>query len=61
MVGNQRLECRAEGSTSVLMEVWTGPELAKATNKLRGMGRIRSQSWTQNVAREPPLIVLEQL
>lgn len=53
MVGNQRLECRAEGS----LEIQTGSELTKAINKLKGMGRIRSQSGAQNVAREPPLIM----
>lgn len=57
VVGKQRLECRDEGSMSVLLEVPTGSELTKATNKLKGMGRIRSQSWAQNVANEPPLIV----
>lgn len=57
MVGKQRLECRAEGSKSVLLEVPTGSELTKATNKLKGMGRIRSQSWAKNVASEAPLIV----
>lgn len=57
MVGNQRLECRAEGRMSVLLEVQTGSELTKATNKLKGMGRIRSQSWAQNAAGEPPLIM----
>lgn len=57
MVGNQRLECWAEGSTSVLLEVQAGSELTKATNILKEMGRIRSQSWAQNAASEPPLIM----
>lgn len=50
MIGNKRLECSTEGSTSVL-------RVDQSHKKLKGMGRISSQSWAQNVAGKPLLIV----